>query len=183
MNHSENIGNIYSEYVDDMYSYSMFLGYSEQVAQDAIHDVYCKIFANPQLLDGIRNVRAFLIHSLKNRLLDISKKKREVLGLPNDSLLSEGSSAVVQVTIEDEYIQNEDRVRISQKVASVLSVLTDRQREIIYLRYMQELEYEEISTILSLSIPSCRKAVHMAIAKLKKNNSYTLFIFLLTTFR
>ena len=59
-------------------------------------------------------------------------------------------------------------------------VLTERQREIIYLRYMQECSYEEIAEIMQISVPACRKLLYRTLLKLKHNNTLVLFYLLLS---
>ena len=70
--------------------------------------------------------------------------------------------------------------QVSQKVDEILSILTERQREIIYLRYMQECSYEEIAEIMQISVPACRKLLYRTLLKLKHNNTLVLFYLLLS---
>src|SRR5690554_7168178 len=49
----------------------------------------------------------------------------------------------LNVTVEDEFIEKEEAEKIREKVENVLSQLTHRQREIVYLRYIQECSYDE----------------------------------------
>ncbi|WP_286860436.1 RNA polymerase sigma factor, partial [Proteiniphilum sp. UBA5510] len=48
--------------------------------------------------------------------------------------------------------------------------LTPRQREIIYLRYMQELDYEEIAILMEINYNSARRLVHRSIEHLRSMN-------------
>jgi RNA polymerase sigma factor (sigma-70 family) len=61
----------------------------------------------------------------------------------------------------------EDAEEISQKIENVLGRLTNRQREIIYLRYIQEQSYEEIAGIMQISIESSRNLLSKTLTKLK----------------
>ncbi len=73
----------------------------------------------------------------------------------------------LQVTVEDELIMKEDAEEIRQKVENVLSRLTNRQREIIYLRYIQELSYEEIAEIMHISVEGSRNLISKSLTKLR----------------
>ena len=66
----------------------------------------------------------------KTESLDISKNELEFS---------------VSVTILDELIEDEDRLFVKSEVEKYLNCLTSRQREAIYLRFIQELSYDEIA--------------------------------------
>ncbi len=86
----------------------------------------------------------------------------------------------LNVTVEDELIMKEESEEIRQKVESVLNRLTQRQREIIYLRYIQECSYEEISDILQISIAASRNLVSKSVTKLKESSlSLTLLLLMI----
>jgi len=72
------------------------------------------------------------------------------------------------LTIEDELIMKEDAEEIRQKVENVLNRLTNHQREIIYLRYIQELSYEEIAEIMHISVEASRNLISKSLTKLRR---------------
>ena len=84
----------------------------------------------------------------------------------------------LNVTVEDEFIMHEDSEEIRQKVENVLNRLTHRQREILYLRYIQECSYEEISEIMQISVAASRNLVSKSVTKLRAA-SLTISLFLL----
>ncbi|MDR2147436.1 MAG: sigma-70 family RNA polymerase sigma factor [Tannerella sp.] len=163
----DEINFLYKAHIRELFAYARHFGFSKEVAMDAIHDVFCRVIAQKEQLSEIRNVRAYLLQSLKNRLLNIYKSEVSTVELPtgNDS---DELPFTLEVTIEDVMIQQEEDEKIRRKVEKLLQSLTDRQREIIYLRYMQELEYEEIAKIMNITEPACRKLVHKAIAKMRE---------------
>ncbi len=82
------------------------------------------------------------------------------------------------MSIEDEIIMQEDSEEIRLKVENVLSRLTNRQREVIYLRYVQEYSYQEISDIMQISVAASRNLVSKSISKIRVA-SLTVTLFLL----
>jgi RNA polymerase sigma factor (sigma-70 family) len=163
-----NIASIYNEYLDTLYAYALHLGFDEQIAMDAIHDIFYKLCTHHSSLSEISNLKSYLFRSLRNRLIDLKRIRREDVAL---FFTQEEAQEVLpfqlHVTIEDELIIKEDAEEIRQKVETVLSRLTNRQREIIYLRYIQEQSYEEIAEIMQISVESCRNLISKSISKLK----------------
>ncbi|MDR1676406.1 MAG: sigma-70 family RNA polymerase sigma factor [Tannerella sp.] len=158
---------IYRMYVHDLFSYARHLGFEREVAMDAIHDVFYKLCLDKNRLSQVTNIRFYLLRALKNRLLNISDHERETVGLSAGETADE-RPFTIHVTVEDIMIQAEEDRQIRSKVEKLLAMLTDRQREIIYLRYMQECEYEEIARIMHITVPACRKLLHKAMMKLRE---------------
>ncbi len=172
-----NIDTIYRKYVNDLYSYALHLGFDREISKDAIHDVFYKICLDKSRLDKITNIRFYLLRALKNRLLDIHKQKRDISEISVDTVQEE-LPFTIHVTIEDTIIQSEEDEKTRMRVESLLESLTDRQREIIYLRYSQECDYEEIAQLMNITVPACRKLSHKAISKLKMSPYSVALLFL-----
>lgn len=174
----EDIDSLYNEYIDDLYMYAQNLGFNKQFSMDAIHDVFCKLYVDTDIVANISNTKFYLFRSLKNRLIDIYRSQREFVDYENNSK-ADSMPFILKVTIEDKLIEDEDRLKLKERVDKILAVLTDRQREIIYLRFMMDYDYEEISQLMDISVPACHNLMSKTIKKLKKEN-LSLFLLLLT---
>ncbi|MPM98916.1 hypothetical protein SDC9_146106 [bioreactor metagenome] len=62
----------------------------------------------------------------------------------------------------------------------MLDSLTERQREVVYLRYVQEYDYVQISELLNISIHGCRKLLSKAMQNLREKYGAFVFLFLLS---
>lgn len=62
----------------------------------------------------------------------------------------------------------ETETGVSQKLQKAMKELTDRQREIIFLKYSKNLSYEEIGEILGINYQSIRNLTHRAVSELRK---------------
>jgi RNA polymerase sigma factor (sigma-70 family) len=163
-----NISSTYKEHVDALYAYALHMGFDEQTAMDAIHDLFYKLCLRQTSIDDLENLRFYLIRSLRNRLIDIRRSQREFAILDNDEQESIGELPFhLEVTVEDEMIMEEEKEEIRKKIEKVLSSLTHRQREIIFLRYINEYSYEEIAAIMQISVESSRNLLSRTIARLK----------------
>ena len=99
---------------------------------------------------------------LKNRLFDIykSSNKENIVDVTNLPFLIEPS-------VLDELIANEDKATIETEIKNLLKILTDRQKEAVYLRFIQELEYEEVANLLDMTAPAVRKLISRAIKRMR----------------
>ncbi len=79
-------------------------------------------------------------------------------------------------------ISTEEKRQLNQRVDELMSTLTSNQREAIYLRYMQEMEYDEIAQLLNITSESVRKLVYRGISKLRTQSDLDIVIILLIGF-
>jgi RNA polymerase sigma factor (sigma-70 family) len=172
----ENIASIYNRYVDDLYTYALYLGFEKGIIMDAIHDVFCKFAASEKLLQDVSNIKFYLFKSLKNRLYDIYKARKEYVELSAIDL--QDAPFNIQVTIEDRLIDKEEQQQIKDQLSEMLESLTERQREVVYLRYVQEYDYAQISELLNISIHGCRKLLSKAMQNLREKYGALVFLFL-----
>jgi RNA polymerase sigma factor (sigma-70 family) len=175
---TDNLTIIYNKYVDDLFAYGTNLGFDSDIVKDSIHDIFVKIAFEQNTFSNIVNVKFYLLKSLKNKLLDTYKTERKKISLDNINIDNE-LEFNIDVNIEDLLIKEEDRDDIKNNLQNMLDVLTDRQREIIYLRYIQEYSYEEISELLEISVHGCRKLMSRAISTLREKFIYLLAILII----
>ena len=162
------IASSYNEYLDSLYAYALHMGFDEQTSMDAIHDVFYKLCTRHTSLDEIENLTFYLFRSLRNRLIDLKRSGREMQGISTlDEEYDEILPFRLHVTVEDEFISHEDADEIRLKVEQFLDQLTHREREIVYLRYIQECSYEEISGLMEISVAASRNLVSKSIRKLR----------------
>ena len=75
-----------------------------------------------------------------------------------------------KVTVLDSLISDEKKEKIRTAVEELLDSLTSRQREVVYLRFMQNMEYEDIAAILDMQVGSVRKLVYRSVSILRKKS-------------
>ena len=162
---------LYEKYVGQMYSYGKALG-----VDDLIHDVFLHFFEHQNEIVDNDNVKYYLFRCLKNRM--ISEKRKEVtmedIDESDDYLFS------IAVSGLDYIEEEEERKEIAEQIENMLCSLTGRQREAIYLRYMQELEYDEIAVLLNLTTKGTRKLIYRAIERMREQYGPVLFYFFLS---
>ncbi|MBO1362280.1 sigma-70 family RNA polymerase sigma factor [Prevotella sp. A2931] len=159
----EAFSSLYFLSVDGLMGYGRGMGFGPQTCEDAVHDVFCLIYMKRRRLAGVTDFNAYLFRSFRNAMLNVHKKAaklsdREVGQLP----------FTTEVTVLDTMIGDEQRREVAATIAGLMAMLTDRQREAVYLRYMHGMDYEEIAALMGLQVGSVRKLVYRAIMVLRK---------------
>jgi RNA polymerase sigma factor (sigma-70 family) len=157
---------IYNFYVNDLLSYGVSLGFDEETCRDAIHDLFCKILIDKKKLLNVNNLTSYLFRAVRNYLFNILKKNCKI-----SNSFSENIPFSVDISTLESLINREDTEKLKQTVENLLNELTPRQREVIYLRYMQEMDYEDIAMLMGINCNSARRLVHRGIKYLRSINN------------
>jgi len=163
---------IYNKYANDLMAYGTGWGVDHETLKDAIQDVFYKLYTNRKSFENAKNLKLYLIRSLKNRILDLRKISVETVSIENLEF-------TIQPMITDVLIEDEDRKTVEEQIETYLNLLTSRQREAIYLRYIDGMDYEEIAQILNMTAPAVRKLVCRGIARLRMESLNYLPLYLL----
>lgn len=62
-----------------------------------------------------------------------------------------------------------DKLEVRDEVEAALSLLRPAERQAVVLRYLHDMDYEEIAYVLGVSVNACRLKVHKAIGKLRRS--------------
>ncbi len=147
-----------------LFNYGMKLTNDQELLKDCIHDVFIKVYNKREDKNAIKNLRSYLIISLKNRLLD--EFRRQTFSTPNEVESYEYRHAAEDV--ERDYLTHEGEFMRSAKVAYLMQNLTRRQRQAITLYYLEERKYDEICGIMKMNYHSVRNLMHRGMLKLRE---------------
>lgn len=74
----------------------------------------------------------------------------------------------IEFSIEEKFIQNESTLALTLKIKYAIEMLPKRQKEVIYLKFFQELEREQIAKIMDIAPQTVSNLLQMAVKQLKK---------------
>lgn len=74
----------------------------------------------------------------------------------------------VEYSPQDNLIEKEISIELKTKLNEAVNSLPSRQKEIVYLKFEEALDYKEISAILQISVESSRKLLHRALLSLRE---------------
>lgn len=170
----ESFSQIYKLSYKSLYSYGLSFKISEEQVRDIMQDLFMKLYANPDLIKDVNTIKAFLFAAMKNACLNVLKAKHKNINLEAIENFE------IRYSIKEDLISNkEEEEHIKFVVKHILEQLTPRQKEIIYLRFLHQMEYEEIAQIMDMSEQSARNLIHRAMEKMRKENNKEDFLLFL----
>jgi RNA polymerase sigma factor (sigma-70 family) len=163
----ESLSNIYFHYYDQLFAYGLNHSSDKQLVEDAIQDIFLNLIKVRKSIGEVKNLTGYLICTFRRQLfLDLNnQKKTRFTGLfPEEHFDFFDSS-------EDEISEKENLEQVHSTIKQCVSKLTDKQQEIIFLRFESEISYEEISEMLNISVDSCYKSVYRSIKTIRSEIS------------
>jgi len=136
------------------------VGLNEQLAEDLASAVFLQFFEYISRGNAVDHVRGFLYRSTKNHLSNYFRETHEIVDI-NDPVAHETS---------DEF-DLEEFVDIKMDTETALSILPEIKaelRDVIIMRYLKDLEYEEIARICEKTVENVRVMVNRGLKEIRK---------------
>lgn len=165
---------MYKMYVQDLYRFGLRFTSNKELVEDSIQDVFTNLYKGRHRLQVPDNVKVYLFVSLKNTLLRSLQKESAYESYDQDVLLF-----TLEPTVEENFIEKEFQDYQREQVKEILSLLTPRQQEVIYYRYVQEMSYEDIGVLMNLNPQSAQNLVQRSMKKIRENYSHIPYVWIL----
>ena len=162
---------LYSHYVQHLYELGCRFTSDSELVKDCIQDVFTQIYQHHRNLSFPKNVKVYFMSALKNCLFNsFTRKHRFDVCL---STISSEEEYSFNLSVEESFIADETLTLQEVAVSQMLNSLSARQREIIYYRFYEKLEYEDICKLMDLNYQSACNLIQRALTKLRivLNNS------------
>lgn len=135
----------------------------EEQVKDTINQFFLYLWDKRNSLGSPNNLKSYLIVSFRRKLIYEIKISRKTISL-NDYEYE----PVAEPSAEDILIENSTTVELRLKIQKAIDKLPKRQRELLILKYYENLNYDEISIKTSLRIRTVYNKLHQAIKTLRK---------------
>lgn len=156
---------IYRKYAQTLFTYGLTLTPHEDLVKDCIHDVFMHIHENRKNLGTTNNIRRYLTSALKNAILMAFRKQNSYNRFKksiDENDLTDGD------TVIDKIISSEEEIAQKAVVDNIWSIITTRQKEIVYYRYVEGLSLNEIAEQQNMDYQSVANIIYRAIKKIKQ---------------
>ncbi len=135
---------------------------SKDEAEDVVQEVFLRVLKN-NALPG--NFRAWIYKITRNRCLDVIRargRRRDDLALPTASRIDAHLTGCLT-----KMVRREQHAHLRR----VLAELPEDQREVLHLRYAEDLSRAEIALVLDLPEPIIKSRLYEGMVKLRAHDS------------
>jgi len=168
----------YMPLAEPLYRVAYYILDDRQEAEDAVQDLYMKLWSRRDGLDGVDAPRAYCISMMRNLCIDRLRRSLGSGAAAADcsgehvSMSSECGAAVRSVV--ENYAPGEDveesllvREELKQ-TARAIETLPETERKVLEMRAFEGLSYEEIAARTALTQPSLRVILSRARKRLRE---------------
>ena len=157
----QNIEEIYKEYSTSVYKYLFCLTQNREVSEDLTQETFAIAVKNIKKFRGECKLSVWLCQIAKHLWYKELKKKNN-----NISLEDVNENVLYDDNLEENYFKKEDSIKLFKDMQK----LDEKSREVMYLRMVGNLSYDEIGEILGKTSNWARVTYYRAKQKIKEEN-------------
>ncbi len=145
-----------------LFSYGCKFSKDEDFIKDCIQDVFFELWNRREKISQAASVKAYLFKSLRLRIFREQSKWNNSDSFEDTFLFRD------EFNIEAHLIQEQTTKEISAKLQTMLTTLTERQKEILYLHFFEDVDHDGIGRIMGLNKQSVYNLLYRSITTLRK---------------
>jgi RNA polymerase sigma factor (sigma-70 family) len=163
-NDEEALALLMEMYYDDLYNYAARFTKNDGLIKDCIQEVFISLWQRRETAGTILSPKYYFLRAIKNKVLKAIHKN---IHKATSADLQEEYDFFHEFSIEQVIIEKQVSDEKAGKLRKILSLLSKRQKEIIYLKYYQYLDHGQIAELMNISRQSVYNLLHEAIHKLR----------------
>ncbi len=154
---------MYEKYARVLYNYGYKIAQDRQLTEDCLQDVFLLILETRDRLSPTDSIKFYLMRALRRELVrKLNAGQRFTDSAEHDvdfRLVFHYDPTWLDATISQER---------SDALLHELNQLPDRQKEALFLKFFDNLRYDEIAGIMGIETTSAYKVIYKALASLQK---------------
>ncbi|HEX8018673.1 sigma-70 family RNA polymerase sigma factor [Mucilaginibacter sp.] len=160
----EGLHNLYRQHYLGLINYGIKLSGDRQYSNDCIVEMLLGLWEKRAKLPEVENVRSYLLTCLRTVMLQHirSDKLRGVKESHAHSLTDQ-----LELSYEDHITRIQTDLIVKDKLTKSLNKLTERQKELLQLKFFDNLDYDEIAAKCNISKRTAYNIVYDALKILK----------------
>ena len=152
-----------------LFSYILFVVRDREKAEDVFQETFVKVISKLQQgrYATTGKFGAWLVRIAHNVIMDSYRERRSekvVEPADNNDLSNLGNDELLDTNIECKYVNDQ----VMRDVKKIMNLLPTPQREVVYMRYYQQLSFKEIAECTNVSIKTALGRMRYAILNMRR---------------
>jgi len=164
----ENFDEIVNRYLKMIYNFIYRFVGNEKLAEDITQETFIKVWKNLKKFDTTKSFKTWVYSIAKNTAIDYLRKRKDI---PISMFDNESGKNIIEDTLTDEELKADEIYIMAEnkkQVESVLTKLSAIQKEVVILKYVNELSLSEVSEALNIPRETIKSHHRRALIKMKK---------------
>ena len=164
---------LFRTYYSGLFNYGCKIAADTELVEDCIQELFLDVWRSSGKTE-IVSLKAYIFKAFKFKLIRLINKNNKV-----QPLTTTAAENGFELSHDNFIIDKELSANKKEKILRALQELSPRQKEIIYLKFYQDLSYEEVSEIMQINYQAARNLIYQSIKAMKKIISLQLIFGLL----
>ena len=162
---------IIHRYFKPMFIYAIRLSKDQDFVKDCIQDVFYNLWKRRENISHAESVKSYLFTAIRFRIYREQKKWNNFDELNDDYAFD------AEINIEIKLIEDQNTIELKRKLETVLNNMPPRQKEILYLRFYENMDHARIAQIMGLNQQVVYNLLHKSLLRLRKDWGVLLIVF------
>ncbi|MFZ4861102.1 RNA polymerase sigma factor [Sphingobacterium sp. Mn56C] len=154
---------LYTKFHDALYNYACGITQDVELAAESVQDLFIKLWRNHQNLAQPASPKHYLFRAIRNIIYNKQQQHRRILYVGDRQHLDELSPATYT-----EDVQFFNALPLSVSMQTNMEKLTSKQREALYLYFVEDFSYRELALHFNIKVEGAYKLVYRALEALKQ---------------
>ncbi|MCE6989930.1 RNA polymerase sigma factor [Dyadobacter sp. CY323] len=161
---SDALGQLAQVHYRALYNYATRFSSDPDFIRDSIQDMYLELWERRKNLSETHFVKSYLLKALRHKLIKESIRLKRFQEPQSDFFGDDDTDPSIEAhIIEDENLRYQNG-----RLKQIITLLSKRQQEIIYLRFYQNLDNENIANIMGLGRQSVSNLLSRTLKDIKE---------------
>jgi RNA polymerase sigma factor (sigma-70 family) len=167
---------IFEVYGKLLYNYGMKISQNRELVKDCMQDLFTELWLSRQKVSDTDSIRFYLYRCMRRKMAKQLSAHATLADLPENNLF------LSQLPQDPEWIAEQQTKHQQAHLNQVLKRLTKRQREALSLRFYDEMDYEQIASIMAISTQAVYNLIFKALKTLKEHLIHQMYLLFLAMF-
>ena len=151
-----------------LFSYILFIVHDRSMAEDLFQETFVKIIS--KLHEGKYSSSgkfvSWMLRIAHNAVMDWYRRQKneKTMEVYNDNDLYVDSTSVLDANIENHFVKEQ----VLRDVQRMMNLLPITQREVVFMRFYQNLSFKEIAELTNVSINTALGRMRYAVMKMRR---------------
>lgn len=155
---------LYETFAPILYNYGYKIAQDRALTEDCIQDVFLTLLERREHLSTTTSIKFYLFCALRREIVKRLKERQSHADWNEESDLNFS----VRFSTQSSWLDERESQELSGRILRILNELPPRQKEALFLRFYDDLPYDQIARIMEIGQTSAYKVVYKALASLQK---------------
>jgi RNA polymerase sigma-70 factor (ECF subfamily) len=151
---------LYEEHAPALFSFVLNLTRNEADTRDVLQEVFVKLARRPELFEGVKSPRGFLLRLAHNQAIDLMRRNK----------VREKTSASLARELENAFASSDDpdEQAFRTGLMEAMGELPPDQRAVMHLKLWERLTFDQIADLLHISPNTVASRYRYGLDKLRE---------------